>query len=146
MNHLESVCSLNGTSWLVHSLVLELLFNLLTLFHKQLKEVITLLLHILLIFIYEEWFHNQFVKAVKVFGTTPILPWFSLVQVLGLVFLIWMYHCLVSTDTIIIVVFTLVIALFTLISFLFDIVIVIFGFLALFTLAFRTNLLKVILT
>ncbi len=41
-------------------------FNFVSLFHKQLKELLALLLHVLLVLVDEDWFHYQFVESVEI--------------------------------------------------------------------------------
>ena len=62
LHHLEPIFSdLLHVASVFHG---KFLFDLIALFHKQLEELHRLLLHVLLIFVDEDWLHDELVKTV----------------------------------------------------------------------------------
>jgi hypothetical protein len=49
---------------LIHALSREFLFDLIAFFHEEVEEFFRLLLHVLFIFVNEDWFHDKLVETV----------------------------------------------------------------------------------
>jgi len=70
---------------LKHMLLFEFILNLVSRLHEDIEELFAFLLHVFLILVYENWFHDHFVKSVHVFSTTLInMPFLMLMLFVGM--------------------------------------------------------------
>jgi len=61
----------------------EVCLNLISLLMEQMEELLTLLDHVLFIFVNEDWSHNELIKSVEILLASFIHPLFSLVVMIN---------------------------------------------------------------
>lgn len=87
MNHFEAIF-LNIL--FIETFFSELKFNIFSVLHEKIKELLALFLHISFVFVNENWFHNELVKPMQVFITAGVDPPGSSSL------LVWMEHSMIT--------------------------------------------------